>query len=96
MLQQITVQSESNVDLRRLLETAIQSELRNIQHGINLTRARLEAFENQYGMTSAEFLRRFKSEDLGETLDFNDWHGETKMLALLEEKKKALEGAQVK
>jgi len=43
-----------------------------------------------------EFLRRFNSEDLGETLDFLDWHGETKMLALLEEKKKALEGARLK
>ena len=96
MLQQITIQSESNLDLKPLLETAIQGELRNIQHGINLTRTRLEAFENQYGMTTDEFLRRFNLEDLGETLDFNDWHGETKMLALLKEKKKALEGAQVK
>jgi hypothetical protein len=96
MLQQITIQSESEIDLKPLLETAIQGELRNIQHGINLTRARLEGFEKQYSMTTDEFLRRFNSEDLGETLDFIDWHGETKMLALLEGKKKALEGAQVK
>ena len=96
MLQQITVQSESSIDLRPLLETAIQGELRSIQHGINLTRAKLEGFEKQYGMTTDEFLQRFNSEDLDETLDFIDWYGETKMLALLQEKKKALEGAQVK
>ena len=96
MLQQITIQSDSKVDLKPLLETAIQGELRNIQHGINLTRARMEAFEKQYAMSTEEFLRRFNSEDLGETLDFIDWHGETKMLTLLEEKKKGLEGAQVK
>ncbi|HEX6269474.1 MAG TPA: hypothetical protein VFZ43_04515 [Anaerolineales bacterium] len=96
MLQQITIQSESELDLKPLLETAILGELRNIQHGINRTRARLEAFEKQYGMTTDEFLRRFTPDDLGETLDFLDWHGETKMLALLEEKKKTLEGLQVK
>jgi len=96
MLQQITVQSESSIDLKPLLETAIQGELRNIQHGINLTLTRLEAFEKQYSLTTEDFLRRFTSEDLGETLDYIDWHGETKMLALLEEKKKALEGARVR
>ena len=96
MLQRIVIQAESEIELKSLLETAIQGELRSIKHGINLTRARIEAFEKQYGMTTGEFLRRFNSADLGETLDFNDWHGETKMLTLLEEKKKALEGAQVK
>ncbi len=96
MLQQITIQSESEIDLKPLLKTAIQGELRNIEHGINLTRSRLEAFQKQYDMTTAEFLQRFNADDLGETLDFIDWHGETKMLTLLEEKKKALEGAQVK
>lgn len=96
MLQQITIQSESELELKSLLETAILGELRSIQHGINLTRARLEAFEKQYGMTTDEFLRRFTADDLGETLEFLDWHGETKMLALLEEKKRTLQGLQVK
>lgn len=96
MLQQITIQSESKIELKPLLETAIQGELRSLQHGINLTRARLVTFEKQFGMTTAEFLRRFTANDLGETLDFIDWQGETKMLALLEAKKSALEGVQVK
>ena len=96
MLQHITIESESNLEIKPLLETAIQGEVRSIQHGINLTLARLEAFENQYGMNTAEFLRRFNPDDLSETLDFIDWQGETKMLALLEEKKKALEGMKVK
>ncbi len=96
MLQQITIESESKLEIKPLLETAIQGELRSIQHGINLTRARLEYFEKQYGMTTAEFLRRFNPADLSETLEFIDWQGETKMLALLEEKKNALEGMKVK
>jgi hypothetical protein len=96
MLQQITIQTNDAKRLKPLLKSAIQSELRDIEHGIQLTRDRLEAFEKQYAMSTAEFLHRFTPEDLGETLDFTDWYGETKMLALLEEKKKTLEGARVK
>jgi hypothetical protein len=79
-----------------LLKSAIQSQLDDIEHGIQWTRARMQAFEKQYNMSTTEFLRRFKPGDLDETLDFIDWQGETKMLALLQEKKAAYEEAQVK
>lgn len=96
MLQQVTIQTSDAKRLKPLLRSAIQSQLDEIEHGIQLTRARLEAFEKQYNMSTAEFLRRFTHNDLGETLDFIDWQGETKMQALLEEKKMALKEAQVK
>ena len=43
-------------------------------------------------MSTDEFLRRFNKDDLGETMDFIDWYGETKMVASLFEQKKAIEG----
>ena len=46
-------------------------------------------------MTTAEFLRRFTRDDLGETLDFIEWDGEVKTLELLEEKKALFEEAKV-
>jgi len=61
-----------------------------------LTRARLDAFEKQSVISTTEFLRRFISDNLGETFDFIDWQGETKMLALLEEKKAVFKEAQIK
>jgi hypothetical protein len=96
MLQQITIQTNDAKRLKPILKSAIQSELRDIEHGIQLTRTRLEAFEKRYDMSTAEFLCCFTPDDLGETLDFTDWYGETKMLTLLEEKKITLEGARVK
>lgn len=96
MLQQITIQTPNAKRLKPLLKSAIQSQLVDIEHGIQLTRARLEAFEKQYNMSTSEFLRRFTPDDLAETLDFIDWQGETKMLALLEEKKAAFKEAQFK
>jgi hypothetical protein len=95
-LQQITIQTQNAKRLKPLLKSAIQSQLDEVEHGIQLTRARLEAFEKKYGMSTAEFLRRFKPGELDETPDFLDWQGETKMLALLEEKRDTFKDAQVK
>ena len=96
MLQQITIQTSDAKRLKPLIKSAIQNQLDDIEHGIQLTRAKLKAFEKQYVMSTAEFLRRFKPGDLEETLDFIEWQGETKMLALLEDKKAAYKDAQVK
>jgi len=96
MLQQITIQTSNAKRLKPLIKSAIQIQLDDIEYGIQSTRARLKAFEKQYGMSTQEFLRRFKPGDLDETLDFIEWQGETKMLALLEEKKAAYQEAQVK
>ena len=95
MLQQVTIQTSDAKRLKPLIKSAIQKQLDDIEHGIELTRARLEAFEQQYSMSTDEFLRRFHPGDLEETLDFIDWQGETKMLALLEEKEAAFKEAQV-
>ena len=96
MIQQVTIQTSNAKRLKPLLKSVIANELYDVEHGIKLTRSRLEAFEKQYHMSTAEFLRRFTPDDLGETLDFIDWQGETKMLALLEEKKAVFKDAQVK
>ena len=96
MLQHVTVQTQNAKRLKPLLKSAIQSQLNDIEHGIQETRARLKAFEKQYDMSTAEFMHRFKPGKMEETLDFLDWEGETKMLALLEEKRDAFKDAQVK
>ena len=75
MLQQVTIQTTDAKRLKPLLKSAIQSQLDDIEHGIQLTHARLEAFEKQYHMSTTEFLRRFTPDDLVETLDFIDWQG---------------------
>ena len=96
MLQRITVVTPNAKKLKPLLKTAIQTQIDDIEYGIQLTRARLIAFEKQYGISTTEFLKRFNRGELEETLDFLDWRGETKMLALLEETQTAFKSAQVK
>ncbi len=95
MYQQVIIKAETSLSLKPLLESAIQGELKTLQLGINRTRERLAAFEQQFGMTTEVFKLRFQSRELEETLDLIDWWGESNMLAVLEERKHALEGMQM-
>jgi hypothetical protein len=95
MLQQVTIRSNTPELLRPLLESAIRRELRTIQNGIQRTHQRLSAFEQQYHMDTTEFQRRFTADDLGETIEFIEWMGEIKTLQLLEQKQRALKGAEI-
>jgi len=95
MLQHITIQTPNPKRLKPLLKSVIANELYDVEHGIQLTRAKLEAFEKQYKMSTTEFERRFTPDDLGETLDFIEWMGEIKTLRLLEEKRDTLKEAKI-
>jgi len=95
MLQQITVQTPNAKRLKSLLKSVIANELYDVEQGIEKTRAKLEAFEKQYKMSTVEFKRRFTPDDLGETLDFIEWMGEIKTLHLLEEKRNTLKEAKI-
>jgi hypothetical protein len=78
------------------VESAIRGELKTLMFGIQRTRERLAAFEKQFGMASEEFERRFNGIDLKETLDFIEWSGEIKTLRLLEERRNALQNAEIR
>lgn len=96
MLQQITIETSNAQRLKPWIRSVIENTVYDVEHGIQKTRAKLEAFEKQFGMSTAEFERRFKPGDLEETLDFIEWQGEIKTLRLLEEKLDAFKEAQVK
>ncbi len=96
MLQQITIQTPNAKRLKPLIRSVIENAVDDVEHGIELTRASMEAFEKQYNMSTTEFERRFKPGDLEETLDFIQWQGEIKTLRLLEEKRNALKDAKIK
>lgn len=95
MVQHVTITSETQDNLKSLVETALRSELRMLEHGLQRTRERLAEFEAKFGMTTVEFEQRFDGKDLKETLDFIDWWGEIQMLRRLEQHRRALAEAQI-
>ncbi len=95
MSQRLTLTAESQVEIRPLIESAIQSELRMLELGLQRTRQRLQAFEQRFDMSSAEFEQRINAGELEETLDFVEWLGEIKTQELLDANLQALRGVQI-
>jgi hypothetical protein len=95
MLQQIIIKSETGESLKPLVEIAIQNQLKSLQHGIKRTKERLAAFEGQFGMKSAEYVRRLKVGEITENLDTIDWFMEIEALRLLEEQYHSLYEASI-
>lgn len=91
MIQQVTITADAPVDLKSLIESAIRSELRMLELGLERTRQHLRKFEEQYDLTSEEFERRFNAVELAESLDFIEWAGEIKTYQLLEAQRQALQ-----
>jgi hypothetical protein len=93
MLQQLVISTNDKTSLRPLLESAIENQKKTLKAGLARTQARLAEFEQRYGMTSAEFMRRLQAREIEETFDFTDWRMELGMLALLQQKYTTLQEA---
>jgi hypothetical protein len=66
----LTLTSSRQHPLRPLIEAAIQNELRLLEAGIRRTKERLEDFEEKHSLDTQEFLRRYKTDELPEMLEF--------------------------
>ncbi|MFN8498505.1 MAG: hypothetical protein U0641_11675 [Anaerolineae bacterium] len=95
MSQQVTVTSNTQIQLKPLVEAAIRSEVRMLELGLERTRERLRLFEKRYHLSSTEFIRRFSTGESGESLDFIEWAGEAKTYELVESQLRALQEAQI-
>lgn len=87
----LTLTSTKRRPLRPLVEAALENQLRLLRAGIARTEERLQAFEADYGLSSAEFIRRYENDELPETLTADEWVGEVRMLARLREKAETLQ-----
>ena len=95
MSQQVVVTTDVPVALKPLLTSAIQAELRLLELGLARTSQRLSAFEEQYGLTSDVFERRFEAGEIAESLECIEWAGEIKTWQLLKIQQQALQRAQL-
>src|SRR5262245_33459429 len=59
MHEQVVITTDALAALKPLLASAVQSELRMLELGLEHIAERLQAFEKQYGLTSEEFAHRF-------------------------------------
>lgn len=88
----LTIVSDTQHQLRPLLEAAIENEVRFLEAGLRKTKDKIRAFENQYKLTTPDFLSRYENDELKESIDFENWIGESRLLDRIDEKITALRG----
>ncbi len=86
--------SKQDGSLQTLIEGVIADALRSTETGIARTEARLRSFEQQYQLSTAEFLERYGNDEFQETLELDEWIGESRMLKWLQEKVEQLRGVE--
>jgi len=78
--------------LKPLVEAAIANELHLLEAGVRRTEQRLLEFEEKYSLGTQKFISRYENDELEETVDFDEWIGEFRMLTRLREKVDTLRG----
>lgn len=78
--------------LRPLVEAALANELRLMEAGIRRTEQRILDFEQKYHLVSQDFIARYENDEMEETMDFDEWIGEFRLLERLREKADTLKG----
>lgn len=72
--------------LRPPVEAALANELRLMEAGIRRTEQRILEFEQKYHLGSQDFIARYENDEMEETIDFEEWIGEFRLLERLREK----------
>ncbi|MCD6197123.1 MAG: hypothetical protein J7K15_00930 [Deltaproteobacteria bacterium] len=67
--------------LKPLVEAALSNELRLLESGIRRTEQKILQFEEKYHLRTQELISRYENDELGETLDFDEWIGEFRLLS---------------
>jgi hypothetical protein len=88
---ELKLRSKYPDSLRQIIESALSERLHSIEVGINRTKERLQQFETKYQLLTEEFIIRFNNDESTHNFDFDEWIGESRMLAHLQEKKEAIE-----
>ena len=95
MAEQLIITTNNKTLLKPLLISALEQKKKILDLGIVQTQARLADFEQEFGMTSAEFEQRLNTRVLAETVTFSEWRMEIGMLQLLKSQYQALEEVQL-
>jgi deoxyribodipyrimidine photolyase-like uncharacterized protein len=77
--------------LKQIIQSALSERLSNIEAGIKRTEERIKEFEAKYQLSTGEFIRRFNNDEFPHSFDFDEWIGESRMLAHLRETREAIE-----
>ena len=80
----IIIEPKSANNVKILVKSAVENELKVIGFGISKTKRKLEELENKFGMDSGNFYKEFNEGKLGDDLEYIRWAGEYETLQQLQ------------
>lgn len=93
---ELIIRSEQAEAVRFEVQSALDGQRRVIEGSIKRTRGYLQAFEEKYGFSTLELLRKESRGDLDDSnLEFIEWLGEARTLEHLEAELKLLEDIRI-
>jgi hypothetical protein len=88
----IHIESDQKEAVTSLVKGSLETQRKVLQAGLKRTKARLKAFEKEFGQSSQKFYHAYQTGKLGDEEKIMEWAGEwetyqelKKALALLEE-----------
>lgn len=94
-MSQLTLISPDDTSIRSIIESALKDRARVLELSIRQTEARIQQFEETYGLRTNEFLEKFRNNEFQHSFDFDDWIGESRLLVRLQEKLTRVKGIQI-
>ncbi|MGK7922768.1 MAG: hypothetical protein AB4080_22470 [Trichodesmium sp.] len=92
---EVKLKSQHPEAVKSIIKSALMAALQSTDKGIKITEQRLDEFETKYQLSTAEFLQKFNNNELAHSGDFDEWIGESRMLAHLLDKKTKIQGVEL-
>lgn len=83
----------ANAEVQDAVASAVEKELDEGRFIMQRLRQRLNAFEDEYGMETEEFVEKFEEGEIGDDQDFFEWYAAYKGVKHWEEKTEKLKEA---
>ncbi|MEZ4736807.1 MAG: hypothetical protein R3E79_57735 [Caldilineaceae bacterium] len=83
---ELTLIAPGEQALKPLVEAALMNEQRMLEMGLRKTQQRLQRFETQYGLSTAEFVANYRNDLIQETVETIEWLGEYRMAQRIQAK----------
>ena len=80
----IIIEPQNANNVKSLIKSAVENELKIIGFGIDKTKKKLEELEKKFGMDSGNFYRKFNEGKMGDDLEYIRWAGEYETLQKLQ------------
>ena len=71
----VIIESGATSNLKSLVKSAVENELKVIRFGISKTKRKLEELEERFGMKSNDFYKKYNEGKMGDDLEHIRWAG---------------------